>query len=562
MKKTILWAGLLVGACQALGLAMEKLEMGKAALLAALPFCAVTGAIWAAGTALFFAGARMAGRRLLPDRLAYDPERALPGGWFAGIWIILFVSWIPCWLAYFPAIYSYDGEPQLIQYTTGAFDNHHPILHTLFLGGCYDLGKFLQEECGIPLDGMAFYALLQMLFLAFAFACSISFLHRCGVRRSVLVAAIAWFALFPVHPLMAVTTTKDTLFAAFFLLAFVGLSRTMLLRKIGRFWEGTGLFLSALGMMLFRKNGVYLMIGVCAALFLVCAFSRWKKRGGFRFFSGLLLGCALCILTFFACDAGLMAATGARQGEAAEALSIPIQQLARTFKSNQNSLTPDEMESLCAYIPQKGLENYRPSISDGVKLYFNNERFAEDPAGFFRIWMHLLKKYPGSYATAFLYHTMGSWYLMDTSHCTVYKDWWRDRTGYFITDAVPVFARDFVKKENLLPSVQNFYEAIATGCVHQRFLPLRILFSPAFFCFCTAFCCLALCLRRRSGLWLPCSAVLLYLATVVAGPCILVRYIYPFMALLPILAVLTLSGRGPVSLKGEKNGVLESAPSS
>ena len=84
MKKTILWAGLLVGACQALGLAMEKLEMGKAALLAALPFCAVTGAIWAAGTALFFAGARMAGRRLLPDRLAYDPERALPGGWFAG----------------------------------------------------------------------------------------------------------------------------------------------------------------------------------------------------------------------------------------------------------------------------------------------------------------------------------------------------------------------------------------------------------------------------------------------------------------------------------------------
>ena len=177
---------------------------------------------------------------------------------------------------------------------------------------------------------------------------------------------------------------------------------------------------------------------------------------------------------------------------------------------------------------------------------FNNEEFARDPAGFVRIWLSLLVKYPGSYGTAFLYHTMGSWYLTDTSHCMVYKDWWRDRTGYFITDAVPVFAGDFVRKENLCPRVRDFYEAIATDCIHQRFLPLRILFSPAFFCFCTAFCCLGLCLRRHSLYWIPALAVLLYLATVVAGPCILVRYIYPFMVLLPFLAVLTLSGQNRV----------------
>ena len=546
MKKSVVWASLLVGACQALGFAMEKLEQGKGALFASLPLCAAMGVLWAAGTALFFACARLAGRRLLPNVLSYDPQNTLSKGRFAAVWAVLFVSWVPCWLAYFPAIYSYDGEPQLIQYTTGAFDNHHPLLHTLFLGACYDLGRFLQDRWGVFLDGMAFYALVQMLFLSFSFTCGISFLFHCKVRKGILAAAVCWFALFPVHPLMAVTTTKDTFFSAFFLLTFLGLSRLVLLKGPGHFRERVLLFLSALGMMLLRKNGVYLAAGTCLVLVFAWGIARLKKREIARFFGGLFAGTALCVMTFVFCDAGLMAATGARQGEAAEALSIPIQQMARTFKSNQNSLTAKELESLVRYIPQKGLENYRPSISDGVKLYFNNEEFARDPAGFVRIWLSLLVKYPGSYGTAFLYHTMGSWYLTDTSHCMVYKDWWRDRTGYFITDAVPVFAGDFVRKENLCPRVRDFYEAIATDCIHQRFLPLRILFSPAFFCFCTAFCCLGLCLRRHSLYWIPALAELLYLATVVAGPCILVRYIYPFMVLLPFLAVLTLSGQNRV----------------
>ena len=54
MKKSVVWASLLVGACQALGFAMEKLEQGKGALFASLPLCAAMGVLWAAGTALFF----------------------------------------------------------------------------------------------------------------------------------------------------------------------------------------------------------------------------------------------------------------------------------------------------------------------------------------------------------------------------------------------------------------------------------------------------------------------------------------------------------------------------
>lgn len=49
-------------------------------------------------------------------------------------------------------------------------------------------------------------------------------------------------------------------------------------------------------------------------------------------------------------------------------------------------------------------------------------------------------------------------------------------------------------------------------------------------------------IRDREG------KALLYLATVVAGPCILVRYVYPFMVLLPFLAVFALWGQGGSSM--------------
>ena len=86
MKKSVVWASLLVGACQALGFAMEKLEQGKGALFASLPLCAAMGVLWAAGTALFFACVRLAGRRLLPNVLSYDPQNTLSKGRFAAVW--------------------------------------------------------------------------------------------------------------------------------------------------------------------------------------------------------------------------------------------------------------------------------------------------------------------------------------------------------------------------------------------------------------------------------------------------------------------------------------------
>ena len=545
-ERLFLLCGLLVAFFEVLGILLCKIaEEGKAGLFSVknLLLLLLSGSVTFIFTVVVLAGMLYGGRRFVSGRAERSGLLSRPVFYY----FALLVGWTPCFLAYFPAIYSYDGEPQLIQYTQHAFNNHHPIAHTLILGACYDLGKNLQQR-NCPLDGMAIYAFLQMLLLAGAFTCGFAFLIRRNAPRRMLIATLLWCVFFPVHPLMAISTTKDTFFTAFFLMTFFLLARITEKGENPGKWELLMLCTGNLCMMLFRKNGVYIQIILffiegAAALCILRACQKGRSRAdGFAGKSRIGVWMRLAAVTlfsiclFFVSDAALVRATGAEPGEAAEALNIPLQQLARSYKSGGERMDEKDRELLFSYLPPEGMENYRPYISDGVKMYFNNALYQENPAGFWRVYVRLFLQYPGSYLIAPAYLTMGDWFLTDTSHTLVYRDWWRDRTGYLITDAKPVFAERFVKKENLLPAVRNIYEAIVTDCVYQRFLPAKILFAPALYCFLTLFAGLAFCRQRRYGQLVPWAVAAIYFLTAAAGPCVLVRYVYPFMALIPFLA--------------------------
>ncbi|MCM1261590.1 MAG: DUF6020 family protein [Butyrivibrio sp.] len=550
--------GGVVAVCEALGLVLTGLASdGKAYLLnpknIALLALAIIATFILTTAALYFMW--YGGRRFVNAKGENSGLLSRP----CFYWAAILIGWLPCYLAYFPAIYSYDGEPQLIQYTQHTFNNHHPLAHTLFLGACYDAGQFLQQQLHLPLDGMAIYAFLQMLLLSGAFAYGFAFLIRRNVPRRLLIAVLLWCILFPVHPLMAVSTTKDTFFTAFFLLDFLMLVQAVESKDGLRRKELIRLCIVNVALMLFRKNGIYIEI-VLFVIFVTAALhnlrvqkkkqseescqpeessqleSSLQAKKNINLWTRLAAVTFISIALFLGAERALVYFTDAQPGESAEALNIPLMQLARAYKSNGGQMSAEDLEQLTAYLPAKGMENYRLYISDGVKMYFNNDLFRENPAGFLKIYLCLAAKYPGSYVMAPLYETMGDWFMTDVSHSLVYKDWWRDRTGYLITDATPVFAGDFMKKENLLPTVRDLYEAIATDCVHQHFLPAKILFAPALYCFLMVFAGLSLCKKKNYRQLIPWAAVMVYLLTMVAGPCVLIRYIYPFMALLPFMA--------------------------
>lgn len=482
---------------------------------------------------------------------------------FSRIWfwqIIILLSWLPCFLAYFPGIYSYDGEPQLIQYTSGQLDNHHPIIHTLILGKCYDLGKCLTSK-GINIDGLAFYTVIQVLLLSFAFAYVLRFLVKMNTGKTYVILSAAFVCLFPTMPLMAISSTKDTFFTAFFVLFITELTSVCLLQfneNNPSLPKGSliSLFIFSLGCMFFRRNGYYIILILFVLYLCTCLRKLLKSKhqkthmaGMYRqplFIITLLLFVSVTI--FSITEKTVIRCTNALEGESAEALSIPLAQMARAFKSDDNAIRIKYGARLTDYVSETGLCNYRPLITDGVKQYFNNEKFATNKADFVKVYFELGKDYPGPYALAILYLTKGDWHILDTSFCEVYKDWWRDRTGYLITDATPVFAGDFVVKSNLLPTVRNLYERFATQCTFMNFVPFQIICSPAFYVYLSILGALVLLINNKKGLYPVMGAILLYILTMLAGPCVLIRYIFPVMAVMPLFAWCVL-----ISKDGSKN---------
>ena len=564
MKKRIwllLSAGLITAAGEMLGKILEAHADGAgmgirsmllSAILSGLAAAAVLVLILAAG---WYIGSRFlfTGRGAKKAPVFFTSIR-----FFFISFAVIAAAWFPCWLAYYPANYSYDGEPQLIQYTTGVFNSHHPLLHTILLGRCYNLGVFLKAH-GIPVDGMAVYSALQALFLAYAYASAVRFAAKRGASKAGIVTMLLWFALFPVHPVMAVTTTKDIFFTAFAVLFLLRLSDILIpaspdsderkemagsRARILFFLQRVLLGFDGVMMTLFRKNGLYMMLLLLVFLVISAAAAAVSLKRGRKdsvCYSAMAVFLLVMILVYKGTDAYLIKITNAGKGEAAEALSLPLQQIARAYKSGGNSLKEDDLNDVEKYISEFGLNQYRPSISDGVKQYFNNEEYDKNRSEFFKVWLRIGIESPGAYAAAFLYQTMGAWYPDDVSHLEVYRDWWRNRVCYIVTDAEPVFvAYDFVERDNFAPAVRSFYEAICTDCVYRKIPLVKYLFSPLLWCLGAFMLPIALLVRKRKRAFLVSVPVFGELVMIFLGPCVISRYIYPFMGLLPVLSVLLL----------------------
>ena len=93
-----------------------------------------------------------------------------------------------------------------------------------------------------------------------------------------------------------------------------------------------------------------------------------------------------------------------------EMLTVPIQQLARTYTSDPDSFTPEEREVLFRYMPESAWQKYVPKLSDPVKRYFNSAAFRDDPKSFVLLWLRKGAAHPMTYVNAWLATCYGFWY--------------------------------------------------------------------------------------------------------------------------------------------------------
>lgn len=452
--------------------------------------------------------------------------------------LVLLICWLPVFLAYYPAVFSYDAEAQLYQVISGDYSTHHPLIHTLLMGICMKAGF---SDTGIN-AGMALYAVIQMVLMALMLGWTLAQLLKLKVRRVWFIVYAAFLCFFPVNPILAVSTTKDVLFAGFAVVF------TLLVRKAvsdetaadktaaeNGVKHSMGIYikigLAAVLMLLFRNNAVYALAAATVILLLVLLIRRIKGKElrfaalTVTFTAALIISCLL--------NSGMKVMLNAESGSPREALSIPIQQMARVKALHASELDEALGADLDGLISSEWADRYDEHLADPIK-----ERISmKQPALFVKTWIKLGLKYPGEYIDAWLLTTEGAWYIRDRSCNRIYGEGKLTGFGYLSTDIRNMPEGFEVTNESILPGLRDFLEGIVSDNSFESVPVLRLIFAPALYIWIMLLYMHTSIVHRDYGTLAVLLFPLMYFMTLLLSPAILVRYMYPYMllAFLPAL---------------------------
>ena len=499
----------------------------------------------------------------------------------------LLLCYLPVFLAYYPSVFAYDAEGQLYQVLAHDYSTHHPLIHTLFLEVFFRLGGLL----GSYSLGMAVHSVVQMVLMAGIFAYTVLFLYKEGTGLVLRLLLLLFYGLFPANSVLAISTTKDVLFAGLVLCYVLELYRQFSGRRTetGKQLEGSGekekrgggvtLVLIGALLLLFRNNALYAMIAAFPVTFFLMGKSsvataeessaREKNTGKFAAEKSSMESARIgkrahhsgrkayvlatvCMLFLFAVvAAGLKGVLKAQNGSPREMLSVPLQQIARTRVEHEEELEPELRQELDQYVSSEWVfAAYHPHLADPVK---SRAVIHDNPAGFIKVWIRLGLRYPQTYIDAFLDNSVGLWFLEDQSHAEIYGKGKESGFGYLSTDNRTMPAGFEIVEESKLPGLRDFMEEIVSENRYQDIPVLSVIFAPAFYWWLLVLYLASAVYQRNWRGMIPAVFLVMYYLTLLLSPAVLVRYMYPLMVSVPVLWGLQLGAREEKIAEMEEN---------
>ena len=439
--------------------------------------------------------------------------------------VFLLLCWLPVLLAVYPGFFVYDAQDEWVQVASRTFNTHHPLVHVLLLGGIVCAVHKVTDSYNL---GIACYIIIQMMIVSGGFTYLLFYMRKRKVSKVIRILSLLYFAFFPVIVMFTLCSAKDALFTVALLLLLLALldmgSDAEIFfaskRKIVFF------VLSAVAMMLFRKNGVY------AFVFMVPILLIYHKK----YFKKTALLLAVVFLSYFLTNIGLTAALHAESGENQEILTVPIQQLARTYKFNREVFEPEDIETLHEILPEEALDLYRPKLSDPVKVYFQNDAFEKDQSKYIGLWLRIGLKKPMSYINAWLANSYGFWYpdtVIDVYSGNRVFTFTYKNSSYFGYEVEEPGYRD-----SKIPWLDEVYRKLSLEISQEKIPLFSMLFSPGAMFWAIAFVFAYVLYRKRYHLVIPCLMVLLVWLTVLLGPTYLPRYVLIFWFGMPLFAAM------------------------
>lgn len=380
---------------------------------------------------------------------------------FLKSFLILSAAFFPFLLLSFPGNLCWDAIGQIEQVLGGApYSTHHPLFHTLIMGGFVKGGELLLHS---PEAGLFLYMLFQDTILAAALAATIAVLSRRGADFRLLLCLLLIYCITPVYSNMASTALKDIPYSAFTLAYTIGLA--LLLEKPERIRSkrfAVLFFFVQTGVILFRNNGIYVIIlsGIGCLFFLFRHYRTAKERLRclLTSFAGSVLAAQLILFL-------LVQITSAAPGSTGEMLSVPFQQTARYLQLYKDEISSSERSAIEAVLGnvEKVAAAYHPAISDPVKALYSKDASGAELAAYFRAWLQGLIRHPKPYFDAFFVHVYG-WFTPSVSNAIRYETDGYDaiRQGGLFPDAekLLIFYYRFADRITLLGLLENIGAAV------------------------------------------------------------------------------------------------------
>ena len=376
-------------------------------LKACAVFAAWSAVLYGALKVMYVLLDRAAARRPAPAAVSPDGfhplqryARLLSQRPFVTAFLTLFLFFLPHFFTAYPARFMGDTRSMIVQaysqlgttavtYPTpemvirpGVYINqHHPVVYTLLLHACLQVGDWLFHSFN---KGIFLMCMGQSLVILAAFAYALSVLQARGVRIRTLMLILAYILFQPQIRNFLFMATKEGLYTAGFVTWMAGY---FMMRSGGRRRDFILFCLGGLGVLLFRNEGKYVLLlsGVVMA---------WADRDNRKKL--------ICFSTAMAMVAAglnwvLWPALGYTKGCVQEALSVPLQQTARVVRDHPEDITGPERAAIDAVLHYSDLaDDYNPETADPVKDLYRLDATSGELIGYLRAWAHLVLRHPGT----------------------------------------------------------------------------------------------------------------------------------------------------------------------
>lgn len=334
---------------------------------------------------------------------------------------VMLLAWLPYCILLFPGTISYDAYTQISQALGYVpLSTHHPPFMTGLMGAAVYIGrKFANDNAGLFV-----FVFLQTIFQAVVCAYTFVILKRIQVSEKCQKYLLIFFAFFPMFPLNAMAMNKDGLFSSVFMLFVLMIIEAVLIEEADyRPRKLVFIFLILFLLTLSRNNGIHIIF--LTLPFLIIVLKKKYRKQWIALFFCVILGSQMAAKIVYP-------AIGFEKGSVVEALSVPLQQMARYVKYHKEEISKEDEKRIRRILHYDTLDkDYDPNLSDPIKSYVSYSVLgatkiitADDLKEFSIAWLHGLEKHPLTYVEATIGNT-SNYYCLNTVDNLGYEGYYR-----------------------------------------------------------------------------------------------------------------------------------------